>query len=56
MEKKAWIKPELISLERGKPQESVLTECKYHQMSGDPTTSCNECEVNCSDCDTFAQS
>ena len=57
MEKKVWIKPELISLERGKALESVLTECKYHNLSGDPTTTCYACEqVGCEYCESFVQS
>jgi len=27
---KAWVKPEMIILVRGKPEESVLTACKYN--------------------------
>lgn len=29
MTKKLWVKPELIILYRGKPEESVLTICRY---------------------------
>jgi hypothetical protein len=32
MEKKTWHRPELISLTRTKPQESVLSTCKRTQM------------------------
>lgn len=57
MEKKVWIKPELISLERGKAQESVLTGCKFHNLSGDPTTTCNACDqMGCEHCESFVHS
>lgn len=46
MEKKAWRKPELISLTRCKPAEAVLTTCKYYMMSGDPGTNCAGCLVD----------
>ena len=33
--KKAWFKPELIVLVRGKPEERVLTECKsFYEAQG----------------------
>lgn len=55
MEKKTWQKPELISLERTKPQESVLTTCKYGDAPGDPGTSCSGCRqpsgLGCNECD-----
>lgn len=34
MEKKTWHRPELISLTRTKPQESVLSTCKLAQIQG----------------------
>ena len=45
MEKKTWQKPELISLERVKPQESVLNTCKHWSINGDPTTDCTGCNA-----------
>lgn len=30
MSKKKWLKPELVILFRGKPEESVLTVCRYN--------------------------
>lgn len=29
MQKKNWVKPELIVLIRGRPEENVLTGCKF---------------------------
>ena len=43
MEKKPWQKPELIPLTRCKPQEAVLSTCKYYNTSGDPTVACTNC-------------
>ncbi len=34
---KEWIKPKLISLYRGKPQEAVLLGCKIEGAGGEPT-------------------
>ncbi|MFO7685077.1 MAG: hypothetical protein R6V60_03200 [Desulfobacterales bacterium] len=33
---KKWKKPELIVLQKGQPQEAVLTNCKAPSVSGDP--------------------
>ena len=33
---KEWIKPKLISLYRGKPQEAVLFGCKIEGVGGQP--------------------
>jgi len=43
--KKSWIKPKLVVLTRGNPEESVLGHCK--EYSGDPTgasTAFNACD------------
>jgi len=54
MEKKTWMKPEPISLTRCKPQESLLTLCKWHSSSGDPVLNCTGCQQEvsnpCQDC------
>jgi hypothetical protein len=31
-EKKPWVRPELIVLVRGRPEEAVLTACKGHGL------------------------
>lgn len=40
MAKKAWKKPELIVLVRGRPEEAVLAQCKYTNQSGPDETGC----------------
>jgi len=41
MTKKAWKKPQLIVLVRGRPEEAVLKTCKYSGQSGpDDTAGC----------------
>lgn len=48
--KKAWAKPELIVLVRGKPEEAVLNACKG---DGPPTSSgqgWGMCSVDCGNC------
>ena len=36
MDKKEWIKPQLIQMERGQPQEFVLTHCKREAAGTGP--------------------
>ena len=35
---KKWKKPELIILQKGQPQEAVLTHCKAVSVAGSPET------------------
>ncbi|MDY7032095.1 MAG: hypothetical protein SVY10_09350 [Thermodesulfobacteriota bacterium] len=44
MEKKVWIKPKLVVLFRGRPEEAVLQSCKYNGMSGPQLNNCNRLE------------
>ncbi len=45
--KKAWEKPQLVVLVRGKPEESVLVTCKKAGGFGAPSspTICDNCET-----------
>ena len=44
MARKPWVRPQLISLTRIKPEESVLVTCKYTQpQSGAPATFDSAC-------------
>jgi hypothetical protein len=36
MEKRKWIRPQLLVLTRGKPEEAVLTACKQGTWPGLP--------------------
>ena len=60
MDKKVWIKPELVSLTRCKPEEAVLSACKFWSSSGDPTTYCTGClqqeNGQCTWCEQHASS
>lgn len=60
MEKKSWIKPELISLTRCKSPESLLTLCKWFSSSGDPVLNCSGCQQEmanpCQDCSALGAS
>jgi hypothetical protein len=54
--KKAWSKPELIVLVRGKLQEAVLTTCKYAGFGGPNVTPSDctgldgsNCNLKCTD-------
>lgn len=63
-EKKPWIKPQLIILGRGEPEESVLTHCKRIDPIGSvagPLVSsqyvCDDDKVkNCGNCQARAGS
>ncbi len=47
--KQVWMKPQLIVLVRGKPEESVLGTCKNTATVGPQQGSNTHCEhVNCS--------
>jgi hypothetical protein len=39
-ERKAWTKPQLVILGRGKPEENVLKHCKHLAQSGPITSGC----------------
>jgi hypothetical protein len=60
MDKKTWIKPELISLTRCRPEEAVLDVCKYGQISPDPSTNCTGCVQgtvgDCTRCEQYSSS
>ena len=45
--KKAWFKPELIVLVRGKPEEGVLTACKLASVPGGPFGNNGWCDITC---------
>lgn len=50
-----WVKPNLIVIGQGKPEENVLSGCKYHNspITNLPYVSrsnCNELEANCGAC------
>ena len=42
--KKAWSKPELVVVVRGKAEEQVLDGCKYWVISG-PDRQNNDCRI-----------
>jgi len=44
MEKKTWVMPELIVLVRSKPEETVLSTCKYNPITG-PSSYNNGCSI-----------
>lgn len=53
--KKNWKKPHLIIIGQGKPEESVLTNCKSHAqpnsvISTASRTNCNEVSGSCAGC------
>jgi hypothetical protein len=52
--KKQWVKPELIVLARGRPEEAVLKNCKGPSKSGDYASKQSGCNDNnsCGNCDT----
>ena len=43
MKKEKWDKPKLIILTRGKPEEKVLSGCKYGPTTSGPTDSADAC-------------
>jgi len=56
--KKAWVEPELIVLVRSKPEEAVLSGCKYDGM-GDISNSnfATGCQKwSCLTCDAWEKS
>jgi hypothetical protein len=51
--KKPWIKPELIVLVRGKPEEAVLQGCKNADVGGGNWVTNVGCtQPGCADCET----
>jgi hypothetical protein len=50
IEKKAWAKPELIVLVRGRPEEAVLVGCKVYMGQGGTANANYWCEVSCALC------
>jgi len=50
-EKKKWIKPQLIVLGRGTPEERVLATCKFAALNGPGKVNCKEATgpLNCLD-------
>jgi hypothetical protein len=57
--KKVWIKPELIVLLRGSPEEAVLTGCKVGSVAGSSGNANAECWVrpgSCASCDAVLAS
>ena len=51
MPKKAWLKPELIVLVRGKPEEAVLTNCKSATAQIFNATDFAKCSSTAGSCD-----
>jgi len=47
--KKTWSKPGLLVLVRGKPEEAVLTQCKFNPQTGSSSLS-NHATCNYSGC------
>ena len=45
--KKEWSEPELIVLVRSKPEEAVLTSCKYWEIGGSIQAVASGCSQNC---------
>jgi hypothetical protein len=47
--KPKWIKPKLVVLVKGRPEEAVLTICKYTRQTGPSRTNCSSTFIgNCS--------
>ena len=56
---KAWERPKLIVLVRGKPEERILGLCKGFQLPGGAVEAFEGCiqnHVNCEDCDGLSES
>ncbi len=56
---KQWVKPALVIIGRGKPEESVLAGCKSHAqpngaLSTATHTNCNKIEASCGSCQSNA--
>jgi len=53
--RRAWSKPELIVLVRGKPEEAVLTGCKNDQVGGGPHVDQRDCLISiyCDECTEY---
>lgn len=45
--KKKWTKPQLIILERIKPEESILTTCKTTGVTGPLKADCFQTDKSC---------
>jgi len=44
--KRAWVKPQLIVLVRGRPEENVLLGCKYISQAGPLGQPCEACSAD----------
>jgi hypothetical protein len=53
-EKKVWVKPQLIILERGKPEEAILANCKTGGAPIGPNS--EQCTKSDRKCNTPANS
>jgi hypothetical protein len=57
---KKWSMPQLIVLNRGKPEEYVLAVCKLNAGGGGPQIGVHGCHIpvdqngNCADCGTVS--
>jgi hypothetical protein len=54
-DKKVWRKPKLIIIGQGRPEENVLSGCKYNDSAITvlpyvSRSNCNELELNCGAC------
>jgi hypothetical protein len=55
--KKEWVTPELIVLVRSKPEEAVLTACKYTFYGSSPSLTYDYCEEgDCAACSGWISS
>jgi hypothetical protein len=55
--KKQWLKPQLIVLDRGAPEERVLADCKYYKediMTGPIYIKYGNCDNDLTTCATCA--
>ena len=55
MKKKAWSKPELVVLVRGRPEEVLTLNCKTNDIGTGPSATATHCnrlrrEIRCNNC------
>jgi hypothetical protein len=57
MEKRKWIRPQLLVLYCSKSDEVVLMDCKTENLTGDVTSCNSKCDmfapVDCINCSTY---
>lgn len=57
VEKTLWVKPQLVVVTRGRPEEAVLEACKAEKAGAafEVATGCY-CQQGCAPCETIASS